>query len=370
MTLNSLFYLFVINLLLCQSAFARGGVHSGGGQGVYDLKTGIVHFLDILSSEEVSRMDLAENPDQLILAKFPNCSKVTYRIFSDKYAQSLDSAFKIVTKFENDGASFPGRASMVYALHFNGRFVIPFHLRQLKDTSKVNPKFQIQLAIYREGGAFYQQQALALMPVQEIKWLLIKETLRFYAEDAHAEVTNQDLEVALRAVYKSDVTAFKQSDFYTKLMRPDFQHDYYPLLRLKEKFIVEKLNDSALAGDLRTLLQRDLKDYQPLIGLENGHVPRAEMKACSFEVQRTEERECPLEGEKFLDKRSAMLARCVAYGYLPDWAMQSRDPKSQVSKVGVTTLIFNSPKSRSDWYEGFDIETGNMVTDIFATCSQ
>lgn len=299
----------LICAFLSSLSYARphGGSDSGGGQGVFDRKTGLVHFADILSPDDIKQMDLAQDPETLVFSKFPSCTKVS----STELPYDDEPAVRVLRDLEPYLGEFAGKFSSYYYQGFSHHVVTSLHLNQIKDATSVAPAFQIQLAIYSNGIAYFQEQALTLMPPDEVKWLLVKEILRFEANDLRVSASNVEIEEALRFIYKGDGPSFANSAYFLKLKAsPEI---YGP----KYKYTSDpSANDSG--GDLADL--------------------------------------------------SGM-------GFIPAWALKfGSEPSlysdSAVSKEGGQFFIFGYSTREAGKYHGYDVETGKKILDLFGKCSK
>lgn len=249
-------------LILEKLKMTTGGSDSGGGQGVYDMRTGQVRFVDILSKEELQQMQLARNPEKQVFARFPKCTKSVVQYFPIRYNAEMQRIPEVI--LENVG---------LYLEHFNfeidyattgglREMITSFKLRQLKDATIIAPEYQLQLGIYNDGVSFFQQQALILMPFEDFKWLLVKEALRYLAYINHFPVDNREVEEALRLIYNKNGPALAETTYYLKLMRPHFDRDESGHLLPKKEFIEKRLRKADLSPEERELWENDLADIK------------------------------------------------------------------------------------------------------------
>jgi hypothetical protein len=255
-----------------KAKMANGGSDSGGGQGVYDMRTGQLHFVDLYTREELQQMQLSPNPQREVFAKFPNCTKVLTT--QDQYglhpahlaAQRILYGLAAQVPFPEDGYDF------VSAMHLLVPNSTAMRLRQLKDATIVAPQYQIQLAIYRNDLSAFQSQLLDLLPRAEAPYLFIKEVLRHLAKQNMVHLENSEIEAAVRLIYRQDFAGFLESKYYRKLMRPMFLNDMQPTLEDKEKYAVDRLNNPNISFTERAMLESDLFALQCWKGVEKTNL--------------------------------------------------------------------------------------------------
>lgn len=231
-----------------------GGSDSGGGQGVYDIKSGL-HFADIYTSDELARMNLLANPQATVFSKFPTCTKTAVTDLWDTYRWEMQEAARIVRSYEPYLKPFFGAFSE--ALDINQyRYLTPFHLRQLRDAVGPMKQNQIQIAIYRDGVTFYQSQVMALLPQKERVWLHIKEILRFAGTTNGIHVTNAEIQEALRDLYHQDMKAFLNSTYFLKMRLPSFDDRFQDSVKREE--IVKLLQSTDLSDEEQAFWQNEI----------------------------------------------------------------------------------------------------------------
>jgi len=237
-----------------------GGVDTGGGQGVYDMRTGQVRFVDILSKEELQQMQLTRNPVEQVFARFPKCTKIETQRLPYKYDHELHNApTKIFNALDSSLGVF--KRMTQDPLKLTGP-VTALKLRQLKDATSIAPEYQIQLAIYRDGFSYFQQQALALMPFEDFKWLAVKEKLRILAASHRVNVSNREVEEVLRLIYHKNSAAISETTYYLKMIRPMFKKDFPDALLGKKELIERRLKKADLSLEEREIWESDLADIK------------------------------------------------------------------------------------------------------------
>ncbi|MEN9722129.1 MAG: hypothetical protein RJB38_115 [Pseudomonadota bacterium] len=293
-------------LILPCLAHAHGGHVGDGGQGVYDLRSGKVRFLDILSEEELAQMQLAERPDVEVIKRFQPCTRVTTKSFYTTYGRMSQPVQTIV---ESLGATLGELLpSFRYASHFNFRHMTALHLNQRRDAKRADPRFQVQLAIYKDGVAFFQEQALALMPEHDLEWLLMKEVFRYVADLKRVKVENALIEEAIYFLHAQDAEGFRSSTYYQQLA---------------------PLEDLPLG---KTVMERDHSFYAKSVALHD------------------------------------LIANL---GHVPAWAIKIGNDPISYGKLKLSDPFYRGDARYTgdfNYFKGFDVETAKPVYD-FGRCS-
>jgi hypothetical protein len=335
--IKSLYILTIVYLLVSFPSVghaSHGGQGSGGGQGVYDAKTGQVRFLDILSDEELRSMQIVRNPGETVMSKFQKCTKTRSKELEGTiYGSSVSRADLILEEIEPYFGIYWAVSNFAY--HEITRMITSIRLKQLKDTTRVPPDFQLQLAIYKDGASIFQEQALALMPKEDIQWLVVKEILRFFADRANVTYENEELEEALRFLYQKRYEAFLNSSFFTKVMQP-LDSDSAKVKEFKKHFL--RTDPRKIPSRLET--DRILLD-------ENGNLEPKDGPSNEFYFP-----------SEYLFFKEHPMAIEIKYGYLPRWAFSFEGISEKAQPRTAPAL------------HGFDNETGDLVFAPFAACSK
>jgi len=332
-----------------------GGVDTGGGQGVYDMRAGQVRFVDILSKEELQQMQLARNPAEQVFARFPKCTKIESRRLPYEYDHEFQNApNRIFNELDSSLGLFKYMAQ-------HGRSdlkgpVTALKLRQLKDATSVAPEYQIQIAIYRDGISYFQQQALALMPFEDFKWLAVKESLRMLAAEHRVNVSNREVEEVLRLIYHKNSAAIVETTYFLKMIRPMFKIDYLETLQSKKEFIEKRLEKADLSLEERELWESDLADIN---------------------VKESTERKITKGNWEYLLPERLKLEINPNTGRPPDYPDFFYRPEWSVPDWALNFAKgenFETPKHYAEYYEapmfkGFDVETGETVSNL-GKCSK
>jgi hypothetical protein len=326
-----------------------GGVDTGGGQGVYDMRTGRVRFVDILSKEELQQMQLAKNPAEQVFARFPKCTKIISQSLPYKYWYDFQNAANLIFN-----ALDPSLGIFKYMTQTgNGELaenMTALKLRQLKDATTVAPDYQIQLATYRDGVSYIQQQALALMPYDDFKWLVVKEDLRVIAALHRVKVSNREVEEVLRLIYSGNSAAIAETTYYLKMIRPMFKIDAYEALLGKKELIEKRLEKADLSLEEREIWESDLADIKL----------KESVDFTEYHYKLPERLKLELDNRGYIVE-DFEVNRNTSVG-IPGWALSFA--------IGENVENLEAMKYyEAPTFKGFDVETGHFVSN-FGKCSK
>lgn len=235
--------LLLTGLLTLLPLFATaGGGDAGGAQGVMD-KEGNLYFLDILTEAQLKKLVLVPSSNVNILADI-KCSNEQYRTLG-KDIQQADNVYPAEGKFETEVAEakkllvaagkvlVPIECPELGKYYWEGVNKMPnlgksmpldsfrstaFPLPQMFDANQVYGEFQIQVAYYAHGEAYFQQQALLRLKTQ-VRAVFVKETLRAVGATYGLKLRNLDLEKATYFIYHGEIENFSKSVFAEKLRK-------------------------------------------------------------------------------------------------------------------------------------------------------
>jgi hypothetical protein len=217
------------NTILLQATEVMGEGSTGGGQGIVDVE-GNLHFLDIMEHSEIETLSskLIDN-SQIDLVEKVSCTDIWYSelmYYQSKRNKFEKKAFPKKVDYRNeineaksllenaDSVLLKASKDLIFKDFLIDRSfkITSLPLTQLQDASSIHSKYQTQIAYFFEGMTFFQSQALEKLQ-EKSRAVFVKEALRQARRSLGLSLTNQDLEVATRYIYKGELDKFSQSNF-------------------------------------------------------------------------------------------------------------------------------------------------------------
>lgn len=216
--MNKLLALLTITISL--NTFAGAG-SSGGGQGVFDTN-GKLHFVDVLSKDQIKALKLKPAKSTDIVSQISCTAEMRKKLNTTLYKRELAKAKNLIEEagrvlIPKNAVYYPeGDTLHIKPLikHFNEeRFqVTAFRLPQLFDATQVDASTQIQLAYHDNGITYFQEQALANLK-EMASALFIKEALRNTNYNDGLGLGNGAIEKATYYIYHGEIENFSNSEY-------------------------------------------------------------------------------------------------------------------------------------------------------------
>lgn len=177
--------------------------------------TGQMHFVDLLTSDEIAKMKLVPATAMMrqdLMSWIP-CTTHLFTSFEETSRYKKISR-RILPKLGRLQEKYP-ELGPVFGMGLQWKFLqtaIP--LPQLRDAAGVAPEFQFQGAYFEEGMVFFQQQFLPRITDDELEALIWKESLRYLSRVMMLPLENQILQDTVKLLMKEDAEALVQGPVF------------------------------------------------------------------------------------------------------------------------------------------------------------
>lgn len=238
--------LLVLTLALITTNSYSGAGSSGGAQGIVD-QSGAIYFLDIMTPSEIKKLSstVIDNSKVKLVGDI-NCTDVWYNhlmSFNEKKHQIQKQQYPNGVNYQNEVNEAKNLLQLAGSVLDNNLIKANFEefiiersfkltalpLSKLEDASSIDKKYQTQIAYFHDGMTFFQVQALEKLK-DKTRAVFIKEGLRQARLFLNLSLTNRDLEIATRYIYKGELEKFSNSSFakeYNNLIPVnDFQYGW------------------------------------------------------------------------------------------------------------------------------------------------